>query len=39
LRLSVAQTIAAVEAGGLVLALQVEVPPHHYGVVFERKPA
>jgi 2-polyprenyl-3-methyl-5-hydroxy-6-metoxy-1,4-benzoquinol methylase len=39
LRLSAAQTIAAVEAGGLVLALQVEVPPHHYGVVFERKPA
>ena len=36
LRLSPAQTIAAVEAGGLALAAQVEVPPYHYGVVFER---
>jgi ubiquinone/menaquinone biosynthesis C-methylase UbiE len=39
LRLSVAQTIAAVEAGGLALAAQVEVPPYHYAVVFQRKPA
>ncbi len=39
LRLSPEQTIAAVEAGGLVLALQVEVAPYHYAAVFERKPA
>jgi ubiquinone/menaquinone biosynthesis C-methylase UbiE len=39
LRLSVAQTIGAVEAGGLALTLQVEVPPYHYAVVFRPKPA
>ena len=36
LRLSPEQTIAAVEPGGLKLAHLVEVPPYHYGVVFER---
>jgi SAM-dependent methyltransferase len=36
LRLSPAKTVAAVETGGLKLAQLVEVPPYHYGVVFER---
>jgi SAM-dependent methyltransferase len=39
LRLSPAQTVAAVEAGGLAPTTQIEVPPYHYGVVFERRPA
>jgi len=39
LRLSAAQTIAAVEAGGLAAVSQVEVPPYHYAVVFQRSPA
>lgn len=36
LRMSPDQTIRAVEAGGLKLARVVEVPPYHYGAVFER---
>ena len=36
LRMSPEQTIEAVEAGGLKLAQLVEVPPYHYGAVFER---
>jgi len=36
LRMSPEQTIEAVEAGGLKLAQLVEIPPYHYGVVFER---
>ena len=36
LRLSPDQTISAVAAGGLKFAEQVEIPPYHYGVVFER---
>ena len=36
LRLSPKQTIEAVEAGGLVLAGIVELPPYHYGAVFNR---
>ena len=36
LRMSPGQTIQAVEAGGLKLARVVEVPPYHYGAVFER---
>lgn len=36
LRLSPEQTIAAVEASGLRLAELVEVPPYHYGAVFEQ---
>jgi SAM-dependent methyltransferase len=36
LRLSPEQTITAVEAGGLKLAQLVEIPPYHYGAVFER---
>jgi SAM-dependent methyltransferase len=39
LRLSPQQTIAAVEAGGLKLACLIEVPPYHYGAIFERPPA
>ena len=39
LRLSPQQTIAAVEAGGLKLARLIEVPPYHYGAIFERPPA
>lgn len=36
MRLSPAQTIEAVETGGLRFVQQVEVPPYHYAVVFER---
>jgi SAM-dependent methyltransferase len=36
LRLSPAQTIEAVESGGLTRARLVEIPPYHYGAVFER---
>lgn len=39
LRLSPQQTIAAVESSGLKLAQLVEVPPYHYGAVFEQPPA
>jgi len=39
LRLSPEETITGVEAGGLVLAKRVEVPPYHYGIVFQRRPA
>ncbi|MGI8527603.1 MAG: class I SAM-dependent methyltransferase [Pseudolabrys sp.] len=35
LRLSPEQTVKAVEASGLKLAHLVEVPPYHYGAVFE----
>lgn len=38
LRMSPAQTIAAVEAAGLKLLRVVEVPPYHYGVILERRP-
>ncbi len=36
LRLAPEQTIAAVAPSGLELARLVEVPPYHYGAVFER---
>ena len=36
LRVSPAQTIASVMAGGLQLRRQIEVPPYHYAVIFER---
>jgi ubiquinone/menaquinone biosynthesis C-methylase UbiE len=36
LRLSPEQTIAAVESSSLKLAELVEVPPYHYGAVFEK---
>ena len=36
LRMSPDQTIAAVEPTGLKLAQLVEIPPYHYGAVFER---
>lgn len=36
LRLSPEQTIKAIEAGGLKLVQLAEVPPYHYGAVFER---
>lgn len=39
LRLSPEQTIAAVESSGLKLAELVEVPPYHYGAVFEKSTA
>jgi len=39
LRMSPEQTIKAVEGGGLVLAEIVELPPYHYGAVFERSEA
>lgn len=38
LRLSPEQTIAAVEASGLRFAELVDVPPYHYGAVFEQAP-
>jgi SAM-dependent methyltransferase len=36
LRLSPKETVDAVEASGLVLARIVELPPYHYGAVFNR---
>jgi ubiquinone/menaquinone biosynthesis C-methylase UbiE len=36
LRLSPKQTVEAVEAGGLMSARIVELPPYHYGAVFNR---
>lgn len=36
LRLSPEETAGAVEQGGLKLVDVVEIPPYHYGVVFER---
>jgi hypothetical protein len=36
LRMSLEATIEAVETGGLKLAYVTEVPPYHYGAVFER---
>ena len=36
LRLSPQQTIADAEAGGLKLVKLVEVPPYHYGAMFEK---
>jgi hypothetical protein len=36
LRISPEETIKSVEAGGLKHVQLVEVPPYHYGVVFER---
>lgn len=39
LRVSPKQTIEAVEPAGLKLSRLVEVPPYHYGAVFERSPA
>jgi SAM-dependent methyltransferase len=36
LRLSPDQTINAVEAGGMKFADLVEIPPYHYGAIFER---
>jgi hypothetical protein len=36
LRKSPDQTVRAVEDSGLKLARIVEVPPYHYGAVFER---
>lgn len=38
LRLSPDQTIEAVESSGLKLARLIDVPPYHYGAVFERAP-
>jgi SAM-dependent methyltransferase len=38
LRISPEQTIESVEAGGLKLLRQIEVPPYHYGVIFQRSP-
>jgi SAM-dependent methyltransferase len=39
LRLSPQQTIDAVESSGLKLAEVIEIPPYHYGAVFEQPPA
>ena len=37
LRMTLEQTIVAVEAGGLKFHRRVEVSPYHYGAVFERR--
>jgi SAM-dependent methyltransferase len=37
LRLSPEQTVAAVEAGGLKLKRIVDIPPYHYGAIFEKR--
>lgn len=39
LRMSPGQTIKSIEAGGLIFAKLVELPPYHYAVVFERPSA
>jgi SAM-dependent methyltransferase len=39
LRLTPEQTIKAVEMDGLKLSKLVQVPPYHYGTIFERSPA
>jgi ubiquinone/menaquinone biosynthesis C-methylase UbiE len=36
LRMSPGQTIKSVEAGSLIFAELVELPPYHYAVIFER---
>jgi hypothetical protein len=36
LRVSAAETIASVEAGGLRLVRQADVPPYHYAAIFRR---
>jgi SAM-dependent methyltransferase len=36
LRMSPGQTIRSVEAGGLLFAELVELPPYHYAIIFER---
>ena len=36
LRMSPGQTIASIEAGGLIFAGLVELPPYHYAVIMER---
>jgi hypothetical protein len=33
------QTIRAIEPAGLKLAYVVELPPYHYGAVFEQPPS
>jgi SAM-dependent methyltransferase len=38
LRMSPGQTIKSVEAGGLLFAELVELPPYHYAVIFDRSP-
>jgi SAM-dependent methyltransferase len=39
LRMAPEETIKAAEAGGLKLIKVVEIPPYHYGVVFNRPPS
>ena len=39
LRLSPKQTVEAVEASGLRHIALIDIPPYHYGAVFERSPA
>jgi ubiquinone/menaquinone biosynthesis C-methylase UbiE len=39
LRLSPKQTIEAVEGNGLEMVRCIEVPPYHYGVIFQRLPS
>lgn len=38
LRMSPSQTIKAVQPSGLIFKQSVEIPPYHYGVVFQRLP-
>jgi SAM-dependent methyltransferase len=39
LRLTPAKTIKAVEIDGLKFSTLVEIPPYHYGAIFQRSPA
>jgi ubiquinone/menaquinone biosynthesis C-methylase UbiE len=39
LRMSPQETIKSVETGGLKFSNNIEIPPYHYGVVFERSGA
>jgi SAM-dependent methyltransferase len=38
LRLTPEKTIEAVKVGGLKFSMLIEIPPYHYGAIFERSP-
>ena len=38
LRLTPEKTIEAVKIGGLTFSMLIEIPPYHYGAIFERSP-
>jgi hypothetical protein len=39
LRLTPEKTIEAVKMNGLQFLTHIEIPPYHYGAIFERAPA